>query len=111
MWGGAPGLTPERVAFGTRHFSEPFSNRSDGNKRIQRQLVALQREAVAGRVVPIAPPLLLQGFLAQDHVVGKGERGRAWDLGAGALGRPRRFPPLGPARSRGVGTPCPLFDR
>lgn len=64
-------------------------------KRIQRQLVALQREAVAGRVVPIAPPLLLQGFLAQDHVAGKGERGRAWDLGAGALGRPRMLPTSG----------------
>lgn len=40
------------------------------------RLVALQHVAAAGRVTPVAPPLPLQGFLAQpDHVAGKGERG------------------------------------
>lgn len=103
--GDTQGLRPDCLVIETGHFSEHFSNSSDGNKGIQRRLGAMQHGAAAGRVVPIAPPLPLQGFLAQDHVAGKGEQGWARDLG------PQRFPPLGPAKSRGVGMPRPLCDR
>lgn len=103
--GDTQGPCPDCMVIETGHFSEQFSNSSDGNKGIQRRLGAMQHGAAAGRVVPIAPPLPLQDFLAQDHVAGKGEQGWARDLG------PPRFPPLGPAQSRGVGMPRPLCDR
>lgn len=75
--GDTQGPRPDCVVIKTGHFSEQFSNSSDGNKGIQRRLGAMQHGAAAGRVVPIAPPLPLQGFL------GAGPRGREGRAGLG----------------------------